>query len=143
MVGPKEARKVLETTGFCREYLQVHTNPLLNLLVSGLVNLEGDRWSKRRKIINPAFHQDKLKNMLPAFYQSCSDMLSKWEKMVCTEGYSELDVWPYLVDLTRDVISRSVFGSSFEEGKLIFQLLEDQLVLTIKLIQTVYIPGWR
>ncbi|KAG4161063.1 hypothetical protein ERO13_D01G035350v2 [Gossypium hirsutum] len=50
--------------------------------------------------------------MLPAFYQSCCDMLSKWEKMVCTEGYSELDVWPYLVDLTRDVISRSAFGSS-------------------------------
>ncbi|PPR89004.1 hypothetical protein GOBAR_AA31689 [Gossypium barbadense] len=101
------------------------------------------RWSKRRKIINPAFHQDKLKNMLPAFYQSCSDMLSKWEKMVCTEGYSELDVWPYLVDLTRDVISRSAFGSSFEEGKRIFQLLGDQLVLRIKLIQIVYIPGWR
>ncbi|KAB2095509.1 hypothetical protein ES319_A01G042200v1 [Gossypium barbadense] len=81
--------------------------------------------------------------MLPAFYQSCSDMLSKWEKMVCTEGYSELDVWPYLVDLTRDVISRSAFGSSFEEGKRIFQLLGDQLVLRIKLIQIVYIPGWR
>ncbi|TYJ48182.1 hypothetical protein E1A91_A01G042800v1 [Gossypium mustelinum] len=81
--------------------------------------------------------------MLPAFYQSCSDMLRKWEKMVCTEGYCELDVWPYLVDLTRDVISRSAFGSSFKEGKRIFQLLEDQLVLTIKLIQTVYIPGWR
>ncbi|TYI41808.1 hypothetical protein ES332_A01G051900v1 [Gossypium tomentosum] len=125
------------------DFQKVHTNPLLNLLVSGLVNLEGDRWSKRRKIINPAFHQDKLKNMLPAFYQSCSDMLSKWEKMVCTEGYSELDVWPYLVDLTRDVISRSAFGSSFEEGKRIFQLLGDQLVLRIKLIQIVYIPGWR
>ncbi|TYI96062.1 hypothetical protein E1A91_D01G043300v1 [Gossypium mustelinum] len=125
------------------DFQKIHTNPLLNLLVSGLANLDGDRWSKRRKIINPAFHQDKLKNMLPAFYQSCSDMLSKWEKIVCTKGYSELDVWPYLVDLTRDVISRSAFGSSFEEGKRIFQLLEDQLVHIIKLIQTVYIPGWR
>ncbi|KAG4161061.1 hypothetical protein ERO13_D01G035100v2 [Gossypium hirsutum] len=96
---------------------------------------------KIREILNK--FNDFQKNMLPAFYQSCSDMLSKWEKMVCTEGYSELDVWPYLVDLTRDVISRSAFGSSFEEGKRIFQLLEDQLVLTIKLIQTVYIPGWR
>ncbi|XP_040930289.1 cytochrome P450 CYP72A219 isoform X2 [Gossypium hirsutum] len=96
---------------------------------------------KIREILNK--FNDFQKNMLPAFYQSCSDMSSKWEKMVCTEGYCELDVWPYLVDLTRDVISRSAFGSSFEEGKRIFQLPEDQLVLTIKLIQTVYIPGWR
>ncbi|PPD85815.1 hypothetical protein GOBAR_DD17252 [Gossypium barbadense] len=118
---------------------KIRTNPLLNLLVSGLVNLEGDRWSKHRKIITLAFHQDKLKH----FIKVVVTCLSKWEKMVCTEGYIELDVSPYLVDLTRDVISRSAFGSSFEEGKRIFQLLEDQLVLTIKLIQTVYIPGWR
>ncbi|KAL1118537.1 hypothetical protein V6Z11_D01G042300 [Gossypium hirsutum] len=142
-VNITDPEKIREILNKFNDFQKVRTNPLLNLLVSGLVNLEGDRWSRRRKIINPAFHQDKLKNMLPAFYQSCSDMLSKWEKMVCTEGYSELDVWPYLVDLTRDVISRSAFGSSFEEGKRIFQLLEDQLVLTIKLIQTVYIPGWR
>ncbi|KAH1120679.1 hypothetical protein J1N35_003839 [Gossypium stocksii] len=140
IMDPEKIREILNKFN---DFQKVRTNPLLNLLVSGLVNLEGDGWSKRRKIINPAFHQDKLKNMLPAFYQSCSDMLSKWEKMVCREGYSELDVWPYLVDLTRDVISRSAFGSSFEQGRRIFQLLEDQLVLRIKLLQTVYIPGWR
>ncbi|MBA0849546.1 hypothetical protein Goshw_017321, partial [Gossypium schwendimanii] len=148
-IGPRQRvnimdpEKIREIFTKFNDFQKVRTNPLLTLLVSGLVNLEGDRWSKRRKIINPAFHQDKLKNMLPAFYQSCCDMLSKWEKMVCTEGYSELDVWPYLVDLTRDVISRSAFGSSFEEGRRIFQLLDDQLVLRIKLLQTVYIPGWR
>ncbi|PPR91887.1 hypothetical protein GOBAR_AA28783 [Gossypium barbadense] len=140
IMDPEKLREIF--TKF-NDFQKIRTNPLLTLLVSGLVNLEGDRWSKHRKIINPSFHQDKLKNMLPAFYQSCSDMLSKWEKMVCTEGYSELDVWPYLVDLTRDVLSRSAFGSSFEEGRRIFQLLDDQLVLRIKLLQTVYIPGWR
>ncbi|MFQ6620978.1 hypothetical protein Gotur_002359 [Gossypium turneri] len=148
-IGPRQRvnimdpEKIREIFTKFNDFQKVRTNPLLTLLVSGLVNLEGDRWSKHRKIINPSFHQDKLKNMLPAFYQSCCDMLSKWEKMVCTEGYSELDVWPYLVDLTRDVISRSAFGSSSEEGRRIFQLLDDQLALRIKLLQTVYIPGWR
>ncbi|KAK8603185.1 hypothetical protein V6N13_085378 [Hibiscus sabdariffa] len=108
----------------------------------GLANLEGDHWSKHRKIINPAFHQDKLKNMLPAFYQSCSDMISKWEKMVSTEGFSDIDVWPYLVNMTRDVISRAAFGSSFEEGSRIFEMLDDQLHLMIKAVQFIYIPGW-
>ena len=81
--------------------------------------------------------------MLPAFYQSCVEMIRKWEKMLFVEGSSELDVWPDLINLTRDVISRAAFGSSFEEGKRIFQLLDEQMNLTVQAVQSVYIPGWR
>ncbi|XWS10211.1 hypothetical protein CRYUN_Cryun39dG0055700 [Craigia yunnanensis] len=81
--------------------------------------------------------------MLPAFYQSCVEMISKWEKMVFVKGSSELDVWPYLVDMTRDVIFIAAFGSSYEEGRLIFQLLEEQTNLTLQAMQSVYFPGWR
>ncbi|KAC9469349.1 hypothetical protein E3N88_45778 [Mikania micrantha] len=31
------------------------------LLARGLANVEGDQWVKHRKIINPAFHVEKLK----------------------------------------------------------------------------------
>ncbi|OMO92605.1 Cytochrome P450 [Corchorus olitorius] len=59
------------------------------------------------------------------------------------EGGSELDVWPHVVNLSQDVISRAAFGSSYEEGMRIFQLLEEQIGLTGKVVQSVYIPGWR
>lgn len=36
-------------------------NPLTKLLATGLLDAEGDRWVKHRKIINPAFHLEKLK----------------------------------------------------------------------------------
>ncbi|XP_022749337.1 cytochrome P450 CYP72A219-like isoform X2 [Durio zibethinus] len=140
VMDPEEVREIL--TKF-NDFQKSHTNPLFNLLISGLVNLDQDKWAKHRKIINPAFHQDKLKNMLPAFYQSCIEMISKWEQMVFVEGSSELDVWPFLVNLTRDVISRAAFGSNYEEGRRIFQLLEEQTNLTMKVVQSVYIPGWR
>ncbi|CAM8888124.1 unnamed protein product [Rhodiola kirilowii] len=60
-------------------------NPLVQVLGTGLASYEGDRWAKHRRLINPAFHVEKLKNMLPAFYLSCSQTISKWEKLVSDE----------------------------------------------------------
>ncbi|KAL6977705.1 hypothetical protein U1Q18_026494 [Sarracenia purpurea var. burkii] len=124
-------------------YKKPQTNPLAKLLATGLLDLEGEQWAKRRKIINPAFHMEKLKDMLPAFDLSCSEMISKLEKMVSAEGSREVDVWPYLQTLTSDAISRTAFGSNYEEGRRIFQLQREQIEHTIKAVTSVYIPGWR
>nr|WAU86877.1 birch protein [Betula platyphylla] len=118
-------------------------NPLSKLLATGLVTYDDEKWAKHRKIINPAFHLEKLKNMLPAFHQSCSDMISKWESLVSEEGSIELDVWPYLQNLSSDMISRTAFGSSYEEGRKIFELQRELAELAIKSAQSIYIPGWR
>jgi len=63
--------------------------------------------------------------------------------LIGEEGSCELDVWPYLENLSGDVISRSAFGSSYTEGKKIFQLQKEQAELVVKAVQSVYIPGWR
>ncbi|KAJ0100886.1 hypothetical protein Patl1_04987 [Pistacia atlantica] len=104
---------------------------------------EGDKWSKHRRLINPAFHLDKLKLMLPAFYKVCSEMISKWEKLVSEEGSCELDVWPSLANLTGDVISKTAFGSNFEEGRKIFELLTELADIMTEVLHSVYIPGLR
>ncbi|XP_076912190.1 cytochrome P450 CYP72A219-like [Bidens hawaiensis] len=112
------------------------------MLVRGLADADADRWVKHRKIINPAFHVEKLKHMLPAFHISCSEMINKWEGM--TKGRScEVDVYPHLQTMTSDVISRTAFGSSYEEGKGIFELQAEQAKLVIKAAQSMYIPGSR
>ncbi|KAK4752968.1 hypothetical protein SAY87_021766 [Trapa incisa] len=119
------------------------SNPLAQMLITGLVSYDGEKWATHRKIINPAFHQLKLQLMIPACYSSCSEMVMRWEKLVSAEGFVELDAWPDLQNLTRDVISRTAFGSSYEEGRRIFELQEEQAELAIKFFMMVYIPGWR
>nr|GMD36743.1 cytochrome P450 CYP72A219-like [Ipomoea batatas] len=91
------------------------SNPLGRKLVRGIISYEKEQWAKHRRIINPAFYSEKLK----------------------------LDVWPDLQGLTCDVISRTAFGSSYEEGKRIFELLKEQAMHFMEAVRQVYIPGWR
>ncbi|KAJ4975557.1 hypothetical protein NE237_000663 [Protea cynaroides] len=123
-------------------FTKIRVNPLTRFVVSGLVSYEGEKWAKHRRIINPAFHMEKLKHMLSAFYVSCNEMVSKWEKLVTSEGSCELDVWPELRNLTGDVISRAAFGSSFEEGRQIFKLQNEQIKLFVESFRISFIPGF-
>ncbi|XP_028104005.1 cytochrome P450 CYP72A219-like isoform X1 [Camellia sinensis] len=126
------------------KYQKAKSNPFVKLLANGLTSLDGEQWAKHRKIINPAFHMEKLKHMVPAFYLCCSEMINKWENNIAlTEGSCEVDVWPYLQTLTSDVISRAAFGSNYEDGGKIFKLQKELLVLIIQTVSTVYIPGLR
>ncbi|KAI3466002.1 hypothetical protein Pfo_022665 [Paulownia fortunei] len=111
----------------------------------GLLFLESEKWAKHRKIANPAFHLERLKNTVPAIGLSCSNMMQKLKGMISStnEGWCEIDIWPYLEDLTGDVISRTAFGSSHEEGRRIFQLQREKVKLTLQLLQLSFIPGWR
>lgn len=70
-------------------------------------------------------------------------MLKKWEKLASAsaEGSFELDVWPYLQDMTSDVISRTAFGSNLEEGKNIFKLQKEILEHILQILQSFYFPG--
>ncbi|KAG5545995.1 hypothetical protein RHGRI_018232 [Rhododendron griersonianum] len=155
ITDPKLVKEILSNT-------EVFQKPaMLKLLLTGIVAYEGEKWAKHRKLVNPAFQTEKLKVishidffkvleidtesmlMVPAMYSSCCEMISKWEALVSTKGSCELDVWPYLSNLTADVISRTAFGSNFEEGKLIFQLLSEQNDFAIQHLRSSYIPGSR
>ena len=81
--------------------------------------------------------------MVPAFHQSCSEVVGKWEKLVTDKGSScEVDVWPGIVNMNADVISRTAFGSSYKEGQRIFELQAELAQLIIQTFVKSYIPGY-
>ncbi|KAL5715549.1 hypothetical protein ACHQM5_017351 [Ranunculus cassubicifolius] len=140
VTDPDIIRDILSNKSGC--FGKTRTNPLGSLLVTGIVSYEGEKWVKHRRIINPAFHQEKIKMMLPAMSISCSEMINKWQSLIPGES-CEVDVWPHLQNLTADVISRTAFGSSFEEGRQIFQLQTELTELVIQALRSLYIPGFR
>ncbi|CAL5342737.1 unnamed protein product [Camellia sinensis] len=131
IVDPELVKEVLSKNF---NYQKTKSNPFIKLVANGLTTLDGEQWTKHRKIINPAFHMEKLKY----------EMISKWENNIAsTEGSCEVDVWPYLQTLTSDVISRAAFGSNYEDGRKIFKLQKELIALIIQTASTVYIPGAR
>lgn len=117
--------------------------PPYKRLTTGLTALAGDKWAQHRSIVSPAFHQTKLKAMVPDFCASCTEMVNRWHRLIGLDGAFKLDVWIELTAMTSDVISRTAFGSSYVEGKRIFELQEQLIALLLKPEGFPYIPLFR
>ncbi|KAK8547146.1 hypothetical protein V6N13_097865 [Hibiscus sabdariffa] len=125
-------------------YEKNEAHPLMKQLEGeGLLSLKGEKWAHHRKIITPTFHMENLKLLVPLVAQRVTDMLDKWSAMRTSSGEIEIEVCEWFQTLTEDVITRTAFGTSYEDGKAIFRLQAQQMVLAAEAFQKVFIPGYR
>jgi len=66
------------------DFRKPEANPLAKLLATGLVNYDGEKWNKHRRLINPAFSLEKLKVSFPLLDE---DLLSN---TLMLEKHSEI-----------------------------------------------------
>lgn len=69
MINIMDPDQLKEVFTKINDFQKPKSNPLGKILTTGLASHEGEKWAKHRKIINPAFHQEKLK----VFYSSVLD----------------------------------------------------------------------
>ncbi|KAI6684885.1 hypothetical protein NL676_030798 [Syzygium grande] len=98
-------------------FVKPPSNPLLDLLQLGVSTLEGEKWAKRRKLIIPAFHFEKLKGDDTCFSMSCCALMDRLKELTDSRG-------------------------SYEEGKKIFELQKEQAVLVLEAYFSLYLPGF-
>lgn len=81
--------------------------------------------------------------MVPAISTSCCSLIQRWQELVKPQGSCEVDVFQELSVLSGDVIARTAFGSSYQEGQKIFKLQHEQALLMMEAYFCTYIPGFR
>ncbi|KAK6328096.1 hypothetical protein J4Q44_G00000740 [Coregonus suidteri] len=78
-------------------------------LGQSLLLSNGEDWSRRRRLLTPAFHFDILKNYVKTFNHSTNIMHSKWRRLVA-EGKSCQDMFSHISLMTLDSLLRCTFS---------------------------------
>lgn len=78
-------------------------------LGDGLLVSRGERWSRHRKLLTPAFHFDILKPYVTIFNQSVSILHDKWAGLVA-EGAESLEMFDHVSLMTLDSLLKCTFS---------------------------------
>ncbi|XP_006162345.1 phylloquinone omega-hydroxylase CYP4F11-like [Tupaia chinensis] len=78
-------------------------------LGDGLLVSAGDKWSRHRHMLTPAFHFNILKPYVEIFNKCSNIMHAKW-KCLASEGSARLDMFEHISLMTLDSLQKCVFS---------------------------------
>ncbi|CAI9785028.1 unnamed protein product [Fraxinus pennsylvanica] len=140
IMDPELTKTVLvKHTSFLRNFSV--TNHIVKELITGLPRTEGEEWYKRRVIMNPAFHVENLKQMIPVFQKSSDDVLNQWKKLISEDGSCTVDVYPYFEYATSKVISETLFASDYSKDKRLYDLIKEMVTMARLTTRIADLPG--
>jgi cytochrome P450 len=86
--------------GFVRKAIE-------RVLGKGVLTAEGERHKRQRKVLNPAFSTDYIRNIVPIFSAKATELVTMLLDDVTAQPAEGIDVLPLLNRVTLDIISSS------------------------------------
>ena len=73
----------------------------------------GQDWLKKRRIAQPAFNTDSLKNIVPIVVDTIKPMLGRWREI--SDSGIPLDIDREMMQCALDVVSKALFGADLSD----------------------------
>jgi cytochrome P450 len=106
--NPDDIKHVLQDNA--RNYKKSPLYEKLKTVVGeGLVTSEGAFWLRQRRIVQPAFHRQRVAGLVSVMAQAASEAADAWETTAV--GRDSIDVGREMMHVTRTIILRTMFGT--------------------------------
>ncbi|CAI9771916.1 unnamed protein product [Fraxinus pennsylvanica] len=106
---------------------------------NGLIMVEGEDWVRRRHVITPAFSPANLKGMSSLMVESVTRMLDHWTDLI-NSGKPEIDVEKEIISTAGEIIAKTSFGMSYENGRKVLEKLREMQITLFKSNRYVGVP---
>jgi cytochrome P450 len=83
---------------------------------AGLLTLEGEAWKKRRRLAQPAFHREKLGELVEAMVAVTAETLDGWKTQFA--GGVAFDAHVEMMRLTLDIVGATLLGQRFSRDTM-------------------------
>jgi cytochrome P450 len=87
--------------------------PVGELTGDGLVTSEGETWRTQRKLVQPAFHRERLAGLGTLMVEAAETLVGRWERL--GPGH-RLDVLPEMMGLSLRIAGTTLFGADISNN---------------------------
>jgi cytochrome P450 len=86
---------------------------IIPILGNGLLASDGEFWLRQRRMVQPAFHPDRLNSLVPMMVDSIEKMLVRWEEHA--RGGKPVDIPREMLRVMLSITGRATFTTDFIE----------------------------
>jgi cytochrome P450 len=98
-----------------KNYKKGSSSKMLNsVLGNGLVTSEGDFWLRQRRLVQPAFHRERLQELFVTMGDITANFLDHLESF---RGKKAVDIDEKMMGITADIALKTLFGNISNEDK--------------------------
>jgi cytochrome P450 len=125
-----------------RNYRKSFGYKVMKLLMGqGLLTSEGDFWRRQRRLMQPAFHRDRLASFAKIMTDECHSLLEKWEAL---PDKSVVNVSHDMMEMTLTIVCKGMFSTDVDDAIEVvnreFSVANEKLIKRIT--KPVKIPLW-
>jgi cytochrome P450 len=126
LADPARVRHVLQDNAKAYSKQTRGLDKIRLVLGNGLLTSEGEYWLRQRRILQPAFHKDRIREAETAMRRAAVELAEKWEKRTD----QEIDVAREMMALTLRIVCDTLLGTDVRGetdaiGRVVTTLLED------------------